>query len=145
MRVVITSGYFDPLHVGHLEYLERSKQLGDVLVVIVNNDMQAKLKKGRSFMPEEDRVKIIESLRCVDRVYLSTDTDASVVETLREIHRRWSGPHNELIFTKGGDRHIDEIPEASTCRELGIMILEGLGGKVRSSSEFIAKAKEEPK
>ena len=71
MTVVAVSGYFDPLHVGHLEYLEMAKQLGDKLIVIVNNDKQALLKKGKSFMNENDRAEIVSALKCVDEVFLS--------------------------------------------------------------------------
>ena len=69
--IVAVSGYFDPLHVGHIEYLEMAKSLGDKLIVIVNNDNQAALKKGKSFMNEEDRLTIVASLKCVDNVFLS--------------------------------------------------------------------------
>ena len=75
MKIVVTSGYFDPLHIGHIECLELARQLGDKLIVIINNDLQAKLKKGKSFMNEKDRMKIISALRCVDEVFLSIDKD----------------------------------------------------------------------
>ena len=93
---VVTSGYFDPLHVGHLECLEKASKLGDKLIVIVNSDLQAKLKKGESFMKEEDRMKIVSALKCVDEVFLSIDKDKSQCESLRHI--------NPDIFAKGGDR-----------------------------------------
>lgn len=140
--VIVASGYFDPLHVGHIEYLEKAKEAGDYLVVIVNNDIQAKLKKGYSFMSEQDRVKIIESLECVDSVVLSKDKDESVKKTLAEVQKDYMW--DTLIFAKGGDRHIQEIPEADVCRKLGIYTLEGLGDKVRSSSELVKRIKEEP-
>ena len=76
-KITIVSGYFDPLHVGHLEYLRMASKLGDKLVVIINNVEQAKLKKGKSFMNEYDRLVIIFALECVDEVLLSKDTDAS--------------------------------------------------------------------
>ncbi len=69
MKTVAVSGYFDPLHVGHLEYLKMAKSLGDKLIVIVNSDLQASLKKGKSFMSEKDRIEIIGALRCVDEVF----------------------------------------------------------------------------
>ena len=125
---VVASGYFDPIHVGHIEYLELAKKLGNQLVVIVNNDKQAQLKKGRSFMREADRMKIVSSLGCVDKVFLSVDTDKSVCQSLRQI--------NPDIFAKGGDRMIDEIPESETCRELNIEIVDSLGKKIRSSSDL---------
>ena len=85
MKIVATSGYFDPLHVGHLECLEKASKLGDKLIVIVNSDLQAKLKKGESFMKEEDRMKIISTLDCVDEVFLSIDTDKSQCKSLKHL------------------------------------------------------------
>ena len=128
MKIVATSGYFDPLHVGHLECLEMAAKLGDKLVVIVNSDLQAKLKKGESFMTEADRMKIVSALKCVDEVFLSIDKDKSQCESLRHI--------NPDIFAKGGDRMSDEIPESKVCKELGIDIVDGLGEKIRSSSDL---------
>jgi len=125
---VVASGYFDPLHVGHIEYLEESKKLGDKLIVIVNNDEQARLKKGKSFMSQEDRLKIVKSLRCVDEAFISIDTDLSVCKSLR-----LCVPH---IFANGGDRKEEEIPEAKICRELNIKMSDGLGLKIRSSSDY---------
>ena len=83
-KIVVASGYFDPIHVGHIECLEKAKKLGEKLVVIINNDIQAKIKKGKSFMSQEDRMKIVSSLRCVDEVFLSIDEDKSVVSFLKE-------------------------------------------------------------
>ena len=128
MKVVVTSGYFDPLHVGHLECLELASELGDKLIVIVNSDLQAKQKKGKSFMMEEDRLKIVAALRCVDEVFLSIDKDSTQRESLKHL--------KPDIFAKGGDRTSDEIPELSICRELGIRIVDGLGKKIRSSSNL---------
>ena len=126
--IVATSGYFDPLHVGHLECLEMAAELGDKLIVIVNSDLQAKLKKGESFMKEEDRMRIVSALKCVDEVFLSIDKDKSQCESLRHI--------NPDIFAKGGDRTSREIPESKVCKELGINIVDGLGEKIRSSSDL---------
>ena len=83
LTTVAASGYFDPLHVGHIEYLEMAKSLGDKLIVIVNSDEQAKLKKGKSFMQESDRLRIIKSLRCVDEAFICLDSDSSVCKSLR--------------------------------------------------------------
>tara|TARA_Y100001968_G_scaffold85402_1_gene76510 strand:+ start:727 stop:1134 length:408 start_codon:yes stop_codon:yes gene_type:complete len=128
MKRVVTSGYFDPLHVGHLECLELAKELGDKLIVIINSDFQAKLKKGKSFMNEKDRMKIISALKCVDEVFLSIDKDKSQCESLKYL--------KPDIFAKGGDRTSDEIPEAKVCRDFNIKIIDGLGEKIRSSSEL---------
>ena len=131
MKIIAVSGYFDPLHVGHLEYFEKSKKLGDKLVVIVNNDSQAKLKKGKSYVPQHERVRIIEALACVDEVFLSVDEDRSVCESLRCVR-----PH---IFTQGGDRKNVEVPEAKICRELGIEMMDGMGEKIQASSEILKR------
>ena len=103
-------------------------ELGDILIVIINSDLQAKLKKGKSFMNERDRLKIVSALRCVDEVFLSIDKDKSQCESLRFL--------NPDIFAKGGDRMSDEIPELKVCKELGIEIVDGLGEKIRSSSDL---------
>ena len=130
-RTVVASGYFDPIHVGHIEYLEMAAKLGDKLIVIVNNDNQAVLKKGTPFMTEGDRLKIVSSLKCVDEVFLSIDEDPTVCRSLQAV--------SPDIFAKGGDRFIDEIPEATTCKEIGAEIVDGLGMKIRSSSDYYNK------
>ena len=130
-RTVVASGYFDPIHVGHIEYLEMAAKLGDKLIVIVNNDNQATLKKGTPFMTEGDRLKIVSSLKCVDEVFLSIDEDPTVCRSLQAV--------SPDIFAKGGDRFVDEIPEATTCKEIGAEIVDGLGMKIRSSSDYYNK------
>lgn len=126
--VVAISGYFDPLHVGHIEYINLAKKLGDKLIVILNTDEQAIIKKGKPFMPDYDRKKILENLKDVDEVRMSIDTDETICKTLQAVQPD--------IFAKGGDRFAHEIPEAKVCNELGIRIVDGLGNKIRSSSDF---------
>lgn len=131
-KVVITSGYFNPLHIGHINLIKEAKKLGDFLVVIVNNDEQVKIKGSVPFMPEQERVEIIKALRYADDVVLSVDKDASVIESLKVAANLYPG---ELFFAKGGDRNIDNIPEKKVCEELNIKIVNGVGGgKVQSSS-----------
>lgn len=137
MRVICVSGYFDPLHVGHLEYIARAKALGDYLVVIVNSDAQARLKKGRSFMPEAERVRVLEALKDVDEVILSVDTDRTVCSTLRLLSTTERKPY---AFCNGGDQTADAIPEAPVCEELGIALVDGLGEKIQSSSWLVGAA-----
>ena len=128
MKIIAVSGFFDPIHRGHVEYFKLARQLGDKLIVILNNDYQAMLKKGKPFMPIEDRKSIIESIKYVDEVFISIDKDKSVCESLKTIK-----PH---IFAKGGDRFAGEIPETQICKELGIEIVDGLGAKIQSSRNF---------
>ena len=128
MIVVAVSGYFDPIHVGHLEYLKLAKQLGDKLIVIVNNDKQAILKKGKSFMNVKDRMEIVSALQCVDEVFLSIDDDKSVCKSLEFL--------KPSIFANGGDRSLSEIPETAIIEKYSIKMVDGLGEKIRSSSKI---------
>jgi cytidyltransferase-like protein len=134
--IVAVSGYFDPLHVGHLELFGRAKSLGDFLIVIVNNDDQLKLKRGgkNPFMKQEDRVNLIDAISFVDKVVLSIDKDDSVCETLKLL--------KPDIFAQGGDRYFGEVPETSICKEMGIKRVQGLGAKIRASSDIIGKMEE---
>ena len=125
---VAVSGYFDPIHVGHLDYLEHAKKLGDKLVVIVNNNHQCVLKKGKPFMDELDRMRIVKSLHMVDEVFLSVDSDRSVCKSLEEI--------KPDIFANGGDRFESNSPESPICSKYNIQIIDGLGDKIRSSSSL---------
>ena len=128
MKKVCISGYFDPLHVGHLEYINKAKDLGDYLVVIVNNNFQCKLKKGKYFMDEKDRVEIVKNLKSVDEVFLSIDKDKTVSKSLEKL--------KPSVFANGGDRKNYEIPESKICKLYGIKIIDGLGNKIRSSSDL---------
>jgi cytidyltransferase-like protein len=134
MKVIINSGYFDPLHIGHLECMELSKPLGDKLVIILNNDHQCSLKKGKPFMPQDERKKIVEAIKYVDEVLIAVDKDKSVCESIKTIAEKYKG--HEIIFAKGGDRFSDEIPEAKVCKEYGIKIVDNLGKKIQSSSNL---------
>jgi cytidyltransferase-like protein len=131
--VVAVSGYFDPVHVGHIELFQKAKDLGDKLVVIVNNSHQAHLKKGHEFMPFKERVKIIQSIKYVDKVFESIDTDRTVCKSVEAVHPD--------ILANGGDRNRGNLPEAETCDRLGIKMVDGLGEKIQSSSTLIEKKK----
>ena len=125
---VAVSGYFDPIHVGHLEYLKMAKELGDSLVVIVNNNYQCKLKKGKPFMDQNDRIEIVKALRFVDEVFLSIDKDRTVCKSLEAVRPN--------IFANGGDRATSEVPETPVCKKYNIKMVDGLGNKIRSSSNL---------
>ena len=125
---IAVSGYFDPIHVGHLEYLKMAKSLGDILVVIVNNNQQCVLKKGKFFMDENDRLEIVKAIKYVDEVVLSVDQDKTVCKSLELIRPN--------IFANGGDRSTDEVPETSVCKKYKIEMVDGLGEKIRSSSSL---------
>ena len=130
-KIVCVSGYFDPIHVGHLEYFKFSKKIGTKLMVIVNNDDQAILKKGKAFMPCDERIKIIEEFKCVDYVIKSIDTDRTVCETLRNVEPKPD------YFCNGGDQNNNTIPEGPVCDERNIELRDGFGDKIQSSSWLI--------
>ena len=133
MKVVIVSGYFNPVHKGHIEYFIKSKEHGDKLYVIVNNDFQRELKGSKKFQDEDERLVIIDSLKMVDKTILSIDKDRTVRETLRMIASEVE-ENVELLFANGGDQNNDTIPEKPICDELGIKLVDGLGDKIQSSS-----------
>lgn len=131
-QIVAVSGYFDPIHSGHIEYLKLAKKLGNKLIVILNNQEQCVIKKGKPFMPLNDKIDILEALECVDYVFVSVDMDRTVIKSLEFI--------KPDIFAKGGDRFHDEIPEADICKKLNIEIIDDVGSKIQSSSDLIAEA-----
>ncbi len=141
-KVAITSMYANPLHPGHVESLMLSKALVDELIVIVNNDHQARLKRGvESFQDEQFRLTIIQSLKPVDHAMLSIDEDPSVCKTLElvitELKKRTDV--SEIIFTKGGDRFAHEIPERAVLEKYDVKIIDGLGTKTHHSSLYAKK------
>lgn len=128
MKKVAISGYFDPIHIGHLEYIKMARELGDYLIAIVNNDKQAVLKKGKSFMCEDDRLMIVSQIKGVDEAVMSIDEDKTVCKTLDLL--------KPDVFANGGDRSNVEIPEYKICKENGTKVIDGLGDKIRSSSDL---------
>tara|TARA_B110000285_G_C14815719_1_gene464085 strand:+ start:199 stop:621 length:423 start_codon:yes stop_codon:yes gene_type:complete len=137
-KAIIVSGYFNPLHKGHIEYFHLAKAKGDELFVIVNNDHQRALKESKEFMLEQERVLIVKELAVVDQVILSTDKDTTVCVTLEKIHQDFSN-NFELFFANGGDQNNKSIPEVSICKKVGIGLLDGLGAKIQSSSWLLKK------
>tara|TARA_X000000368_G_scaffold153911_1_gene121275 strand:- start:27254 stop:27679 length:426 start_codon:yes stop_codon:yes gene_type:complete len=137
-KIIIVSGYFNPLHKGHIDYFNKAKSLGDTLFVIVNNDHQRELKGSQEFMLEDERVLIIDELKVTDKVFLSIDKDRSVSSSIERIHSEYSS-NAELYFVNGGDQDIKNIPEMEICKKLGIELIDGLGKKIQSSSWLLNK------
>lgn len=144
MKIAIVSGYFNPLHVGHLDYLQAARELADKLLVIVNSDYQVTLKGSTPFMNQSDRLKIVSALRCVDGVYLSTDKDASVLGTLKHVLvQNQANGRNHFMFCNGGDRSNTNTPEERLCssNSYNLTSVYNVGGEKRqSSSEIISRA-----
>jgi len=131
-KIVITSGYFNPVHKGHLELFYNAKEVGDVWV-IVNNDHQRKLKGSKEFMDEDERLEIITALKVVDIALLSIDKDKTQCATLKYIGENYGDTH-KLYFANGGDQNNSSIPEVDVCNEFNITLIDGLGDKIQSSS-----------
>ena len=137
-KAIIVSGYFNPIHKGHLEYFNISKLHGDLLFVIVNNDFQRKLKGSNKFQDEDERVLIVSSMKVVDKVILSIDKDRTVCETIKKISKKYS-KYYDLAFANGGDQFNVNSPESPICKKLGIDLIDGLGDKIQSSSWLLNK------
>lgn len=141
-KIVITSGYYNPFHIGHLSLFKKAKLAGNFLVVIVNSDEQVKLKGSFSFMPEKERLEIIKSIRYVDDVFLSIDKDKTIRKSIEAVYNKYKKKATEFCFAKGGDSTSKNVPELEICKNLGIKILYGVGGgKIQSSSWLINKVK----
>lgn len=150
---VIISWYFNPVHPGHVEYFEISKAQGDELWVIVNNDIQAELKRGvPSFQDNEFRMRVVEAMKPVDKVILSIDDyklewwEIPVIKSLDKVAKliRATDPDAILIFANWWDRNKDlgNIPEAEVCRENNIQLLDGMGEKTHSSRNYVVLSDE---
>lgn len=133
MKTVIVSGFFNPLHGGHLDMIESAKDLGDRLVVIVNNDTQQVIKKGKIILPEQNRARLLAALRHVDEVIIALDDDPPVIKTLEVLANKF--PDDELVFANGGDRDSEKaIPEGVICRKHNIQMIFGVGGNDKADS-----------
>ena len=137
-KAIIVSGYFNPVHKGHLELFKKANEIGDFLIVLVNSDHQRKLKGSKEFQDESERLQIIQSLKSVGYACVSVDKDKTQVESLKMIYRKF-GDVFDLTFANGGDQTNETIPESLICNELGITLVDGLGDKIQSSSWLLKK------
>ena len=141
MKIVIVSGYFNPLHKGHLEYFINAKAQGNLLFVIVNSDHQRALKGSKEFQKEDERFFIVQHIKEVDQAFLAIDQDRTVCRTLEFLHQQF-GSEFRLAFANGGDQTNLSIPETSICQTLGIELIDGMGDKIQSSSWLLKKKNE---
>lgn len=133
MKIVIESGFFNPLHGGHLDMIEAGAKLGDKLIVIVNNDQQQIAKKGKVILDENNRLRLIGALRAVDDAFIAIDEDGSVIASLEKIANQY--PDAELVFANGGDRDSEKaVPESDICHRYNIEMIFGVGGTEKADS-----------
>ena len=137
-KAVIVSGYFNPLHKGHLELFKKAKAKGDELWVIINNDVQRELKGSKAFMEEDERLLIINAIKYVEKALISIDKDKTQCATLAHLADNYKKDY-ELYFANGGDQNNESIPEANVCEVKGIGLIDGLGDKIQSSSWLLKK------
>ncbi|MDH3300785.1 MAG: adenylyltransferase/cytidyltransferase family protein [Acidimicrobiia bacterium] len=129
---VLVSGYFSPLHVGHLDMIEAAAAEGDRLIVIVNNNDQQIAKKGKLIIDEQDRLRLVKALAVVDDAFIAVDNDRTVTESIRLAAQKY--PDHRLIFANGGDRKPEFVPESAVCEELGVEMRFGVGGDEKADS-----------
>jgi len=137
-KVIIVSGYFNPIHKGHLEYFNNAKSMADELFVIVNSDFQRELKGSKEFQKEDERLFIVQNIKAVDKAMISVDTDRTVCASIKSLYKKYNDTY-EFGYANGGDQNNDSIPEAPICKELGIKLIDGLGDKIQSSSWLLDK------
>ncbi len=136
MKIVVVSGGFDPIHSGHIAYLQEAKKIGDKLIVALNSDEWLLKKKAKYFLPYNERKTIIKNLKMVDEVIdFEDDQIGSCISALQKV--KMSYPEDSIIFCNGGDRNKDNIPEMSVQ---GIECKFGVGGDAKkNSSSWILK------
>jgi glycerol-3-phosphate cytidylyltransferase/D-beta-D-heptose 7-phosphate kinase/D-beta-D-heptose 1-phosphate adenosyltransferase len=130
---IVISGYFSPLHVGHLDLIDDAASRADEVIVIVNNNAQQMMKKGKVILDEVDRLRIVQALRAVDHAFIAIDEDRTVSASLAKVAADF--PDHQLIFANGGDRSSDEVvPETAVCRENNIEMVFDMGGTTKADS-----------
>ena len=137
-KAIIVSGYFNPIHKGHIAYLNNAKALCDVLFVIVNSDLQRGLKGTKEFQKEAERLFIVQNIKAVDTAIISIDEDRTVCKSIRFLYENNKEVY-DFGFANGGDQNNNSIPEVPVCQELGIQLIDGLGDKIQSSSWLLNK------
>ena len=137
-KAIIVSGYFNPIHKGHIAYFNNAKALCDVLFVIVNSDLQRGLKGAKEFQKEAERLFIVQNIKAVDTAIISIDEDRTVCKSIRFLYENNKEIY-DFGFANGGDQNNNSIPEVPVCQELGIQLIDGLGDKIQSSSWLLNK------
>ena len=155
-NIVILSGGFDPVHIGHVRMFREASQLGHYVIVGLNSDDWLTRKKGKSFMPWEERKEVLESMRYINQVLPFDDSDDTASDIIKKVANHywdntefweWDDAETDaagffnyysIYFANGGDRKVDNVPEVEVCKDVGVEMLWGVGGgKIQSSSDLI--------
>jgi len=139
-KILILSGYFDPLHSGHIYYFSESKKLGGRVIVILNNEGQSRLKRGYHLIGVDERKKILESIKFIDEVFVSIDHGPTQCDTLAYLADKYKNKNCKLYFVKSGEWKEENLKEAPLCQKLGIKIKILNNAPSASSSSLIKKA-----
>ena len=141
MKVVLATGGFDPVHSGHISYLKAAKELGDILIVGINSDEWLERKKGKSFMPWNERLAILNNLQMVDEVFTFMDDDDTAINFIKQVIAHY--PNDQIIFVNGGDRTSENVPEMIFD---DVEFVFGVGGTdKKNSSSWILEEWKAPK
>ena len=141
-RIIILSGGFDPVHIGHIRMFKAAKETQAKVIVGVNSDEWLSRKKGQPFMAENERIEILSSCKYIDSVINFDDSDGTACNLIKKVIDSWKGTNVKIFFGNGGDRTSETTPEIKYCKDNNIEMLWGLGGnKIQSSSELTGQTK----
>ncbi len=143
-KIIILSGGFDPVHIGHIRMFKEAKERGDVVIVGANSDEWLNRKKGRAFMPLVERIEILKAIEYIDYVWTFDDKDNTACKLIDKVIQKFSDRAGEfkIYFGNGGDRTDETTPEINFCNQNDINMIWGIGGeKIQSSSDLINNSK----
>ena len=140
-KIIILSGGFDPIHIGHVRMFRAAKEMQSKVIVGVNSDEWLSRKKGQPFMKESERIEILNSSKYIDSVINFDDTDDTACNLIKKVIELYKNDNVKIFFGNGGDRTVKSTPEVEYCQKNGIEMLWGVGGnKIQSSSDLIKNA-----
>ena len=141
-KVIILSGGFDPIHIGHIKMFKAAKKMGNIVIVGVNSDLWLSRKKGKPFMLETERIEILKSIKYIDSILSFDDSDNTACDLIQKVIQIYQNDNVEIFFGNGGDRTSKTTPEIEFCNKNNIkMIWDIGGGKIQSSSNLIENSK----